>query len=90
MKKHIFYYIIFITLFIGCNKKDNIKKNNQAKISSKNTVNDPDCVEFVALWPASDIAEKLGKDKKWVFLNYTVDLWDNPPSIKKGTSIPIF
>ena len=23
----------------------------------------PDCVEFVALWSASDIAEKLGKDK---------------------------
>tara|TARA_B100000945_G_C20199824_1_gene510909 strand:+ start:257 stop:643 length:387 start_codon:yes stop_codon:yes gene_type:complete len=76
-----------ITLFIGCNKKDNIKKNNKAKISSKNTVNDPDCVEFVALWPAGDIAEKLGKDKKWIFLNYTVDLWDKPPSIKKGNIV---
>ena len=37
---------------------------------------DPDCVEFVALQAAADIAERIGRDKKWVFLNYTVDLWD--------------
>ena len=48
---------------------------------------DPDCVEFVALWAAGDIAEKLGKDKKWVFLNYTVDLWDVPPTYKSGDII---
>ena len=48
---------------------------------------DPDCVEFVALWAAGDIAEKLGKDKKWVFLNYTVDLWDMPPTYKIGDII---
>ena len=39
-----------------------------------------DCVEYIALWPAGDIAEQLGKDKKWVFLNYTVSLWDTPPT----------
>ena len=48
---------------------------------------DPDCVEFVALWAAGDIAEKLGKNKKWVFLNYTVDLWDVPPTYENGNII---
>ena len=48
---------------------------------------DSDCVEFVALWAAGDIAEKLGKDKKWVFLNYTVDLWDVSPTYKNGNII---
>ena len=48
---------------------------------------DPDCVEFVALWAAGDIAEKLGKDKKWVFLHYTVDLWDMPPTYASGKII---
>ena len=48
---------------------------------------DPDCVEFVALWAAGDISEKLGKDKKWVFLNYTVDLWDVPPTYESGNII---
>ena len=48
---------------------------------------DPDCVEFVALWASGDIAEQLGKDKKWVFLNYTVDLWDIPPSDGAGNIV---
>lgn len=43
-----------------------------------------DCVDFVALWSASDISARIGKDKKWVFLNYTVDLWSLPPSEKDG------
>ena len=51
----------------------------------KNT--DPDCVEFVALWAAGDIAERIGKDKKWVFLNYTVDLWDAAPKESEGNIV---
>ena len=38
------------------------------------------CVDYVALWSASDIAKELDMDKKWVFLNYTIDIWDIPPS----------
>ena len=38
---------------------------------------DTNCVKFVALWSSSEIAEKLGKSKKWVFLNYTVDVLKN-------------
>ena len=48
---------------------------------------DPDCVEYVALWAAGDIAKRLGKDKKWVFLNYTVDLWDAPPADGEGDTV---
>ena len=38
------------------------------------------CVDFVALWSAEDISQKIDRDKKWVFLNYTVDIWDTPPA----------
>jgi len=48
---------------------------------------DPDCVEFVALWAAGDIAERIGKNKKWVFLNYTVDMWGDPPAINEGNVV---
>ena len=48
---------------------------------------DPDCVEYVALWAAGDIAERIGKDRKWVFLNYTVDLWDDPPAEGEGNTV---
>ena len=41
---------------------------------------DDGCVDFVALWPASDIAEQTGMSKRWVFRNYTVEIWDIPPS----------
>ena len=47
----------------------------------------PDCVDFIALWSAGDMAEKLGKDKKWVFLNYTIDLWDIPPADGDGNTV---
>ena len=48
---------------------------------------DPDCVEYVALWAAGDIAERIGKDRKWVFLNYTVDLWDTPSADGEGNAV---
>ena len=50
-------------------------------------IDDPNCVEFVALWSSGDIAESIGKDKKWVFLNYTIDLWDNPPTYIDGNVV---
>ncbi len=73
-------------------------KNNQTPISDNQNrdllssmpleqtavYDDPDCVEFVALWSAGDIADRIGKDKKWVFLNYTVDLYDAPPTYSSG------
>ena len=81
-------HMVFILIIIsGCTqekKKENssIKNDVQAQMNQN-----PDCVEFIALWAASDIAERIGKDKKWVFLNYTVELWDTPPTQGSGNSV---
>ena len=77
--------VIFLT---GCNKDAKTDKLDVDQPKPTVTENaDPDCVEFVALWAAGDIAERIGKDKKWVFLNYTVDLWDIPPAESEGNVV---
>ena len=81
--------VLFIILIFMCGCSRN-QDEDQSVIETKEQIvinNDPSCVEFIALWSAGDIAEKIGKDKKWIFLNYTVDLWDAPPSYKKGNII---
>ena len=84
--------IIVITLIAliceSCNKEAKTEKSDTKQntpVVAKNT--DPDCVEFVALWSAGDISKRIGKDKKWVFLNYTVDLWDITPAESKGNVV---
>ncbi len=87
-KKIIFMISLLILslLFLGCESKvENANKVYKVEVKKENY--DPDCVEFVALWPAGDIAKKIGKDKKWVFLNYRVDIWDTPPSEQKGSVV---
>ena len=75
-------------LFIGCNKDLKTQETSAVeKIPAVAENFDPDCVEYVALWAAGDIAERIGKDKKWVFLNYTVDLWDTPPADGEGNIV---
>ena len=75
-------------LFTGCNQDAKTEKSDTRQKTLPVVENaDADCVEFVALRAASDIAEKLGKDKKWVFLNYTVDLWDIPPADGVGNIV---
>ena len=72
-------------IFIGCNKDIKTQKTSTVEKASAVAENvDPDCVEYVALWAAGDISERIGKDKKWVFLNYTVDLWDAPSAEGEG------
>ena len=86
--KQIIGFTLITFLCIGCNNETKTSRNNTKESTSildENT--DPDCVEFVALWSAGDIAEILGKDRKWVFLNYTVDLWDIPPADGDGNTI---
>jgi len=77
----IYLSILLLIIFIcGCTKD---KKTDQPSVSQEKQMvvnDDPDCVEFVALWSAGEIAKKIGKDKKWVFLNYTVNLWNTPPT----------
>ena len=80
--------ILIAFLCIGCNnetKTGRIDTKEPTPAIAENT--DSDCVEFVALWSSGDIAEMLGKDRKWVFLNYTVDLWDIPPSDGEGATV---
>ena len=72
-----FLLIIFIC---GCTKDKKIDQPSVSQGKQMVVNDDPDCVEFVALWSAGEIAKKIGKDKKWVFLNYTVNLWDTPPT----------
>ena len=83
--------LILLIFIISCTKseKPNSKPNNTAGESQPqyNEVSNEECVDFVALWSAEDISKKIGKDKKWVFLNYTVDIWDIPPSEGSGNSI---
>jgi hypothetical protein len=75
-------------LFIGCNKDLKTQETSAVeKIPAVAENVDPDCVEYVALWAAGDIAERIGKDRKWVFLNYTVDLWDTPPADGEGNIV---
>ena len=75
-------------LFIGCNKDMKTQETNAIEKAPAVAENvDPDCVEYVALWAAGDIAERIGKDKKWVFLNYTVDLWDVPLAERVGKTV---
>jgi|GEM_PF-1047940 hypothetical protein len=80
--------VLISILLIGCSEKVQTKKTDtklQTPVVAENI--DPDCVEYVALWAAGDIAERIGKDKKWVFLNYTVDLWDTPPAEGEGSTV---
>ena len=87
--KNVYRLHILIVLFVivGCNTDKKIeKKSINPKVEKVHSSN-PDCVEFVALWSAGDMAEKLGKNKKWVFLNYTITLWDIPPVEGKGNSV---
>jgi hypothetical protein len=82
------FSVCTIVIFIGCNKDTKTQESNSVeKVSAVAENVDPDCVEYVALWAAGDIAERIGKDKKWVFLNYTVDLWDTPPAEGEGSTV---
>ena len=75
-------------LSIGCNKVLRTQETSTVEKAPAVVENvDPDCVEYVALWAAGDIAERIGKDRKWVFLNYTVDLWDVPPIEGEGNTV---
>ena len=77
-----------VVIFIGCNKDLKTQETSTVEKAPAVVENvDPDCVEYVALWAAGDISERLGKDKKWVFLNYTVDLWDTPPAEGEGNTV---
>ena len=76
--KQIIGLALIIVLFEGC--------NNETK-TGKNDTKEQTLTVAEALWSSGDIAERIGKDRKWVFLNYTVDLWDAPPVDGEGTAV---
>ena len=79
-------YLISSTIFLGCeSKQENLPKVDKVGVEKEN--NDPDCVEYVALWSAGEVAAKIGKDRKWVFLNYTVDVWKYETSSENNSKI---
>tara|TARA_B100000945_G_C20413188_1_gene613731 strand:+ start:1432 stop:1890 length:459 start_codon:yes stop_codon:yes gene_type:complete len=74
-------------LFNNCEGEQNNKNKSKQdldldKINSKveDQYNDG-CIDYIALWSASDISKTIGKSKKWVFLNYKVDIFDIKPSL---------
>ena len=82
------FLVCIAVIFIGCNKDLKTQETSSVEKAPAVAENvDPDCVEYVALWAAGDIAERIGKDRKWVFLNYTVDLWDVPPAEGEGNTV---
>ena len=82
------FSVCTVVVFIGCNKDLKTQETSTVEKASAVAENvDPDCVEYVALWAAGDISERIGKDKKWVFLNYTVDLWDTPLEEGEGNTV---
>ena len=86
--KQLIVFTLIALLFESCNKEAKTEKSDTQHHTTTVAENtDPDCVEFVALWSAGDIAERIGQDKKWVFLNYTVDLWDIPPAESEGNVV---
>ena len=81
--------LILLISTISCTKSDtpSVEKSNPTvkKMEPEyNQLPSDECIEYVALWSAGEISEQIGKDKKWVFLNYTVDIWDIPPEEGKG------
>ena len=48
---------------------------------------DTNCVKFVALWDSETISQKIKKSKRWVFRNYTVDVWDRNTSSNKKNKV---
>jgi len=82
--KYLHSTLLIIFIFVSCTKSDSSNSNKSVinKIDSNYKDNssqvNEECVEYVALWSAGEISEQIGKDKKWVFINYTVDIWDKP------------
>ena len=82
------FLVVISANFIGCNK--DVKTEEPTSVVKTPVVvenTNPDCVEFVALWSAGEIAQQIGKTKKWVFLNYTVSIWDSPNDEVDGNKV---
>ena len=59
------------------------KKREREKLGSVNLRADEETNQY------EKEIKKIGKDRKWVFLNYTVDLWDIPPTQGEGNIVGV-
>ena len=69
--------IFLICLLFSCNKSE-IKEKKINKKNNISEINNTDCVDYIALYSTTEISQEIGKSKKWVMLNYTVDIFDSP------------
>ena len=62
--------------------------NEDGSISKEDFLDiDTNCVKHIALWSSQEIADQIGRTKKWVFLNYTVDIWQNETYSENNSKI---
>ena len=54
---------------------------------SKNSTKDSDCVEFVELLSANEVAMEMGKTVSWVLANWRINLWEKPSTSGKGRKV---
>jgi len=71
----------------GGNEEARYKSFNFSLEFMQKHLQEDQCTDFIALWPAADISKQTGMDKKWVFRNYTVEIWNIPPSDPRPGSV---
>ena len=48
---------------------------------------DSDCVEFVELLSANEVAMEMGETVSWVLANWRINLWEKPSTSGKGRKV---
>lgn len=73
--------VISITMyFISDNRKVSGRYPKRTIAIQNVTPPVSDCVEFVSLVPAAEVAKEVGKSEYWVLGNYPINLWEKPSS----------
>ena len=81
-----FFFAILCLLAIGIIFINNYKNDVEPKIS-KNSTKDSDCVEFVELLSANEVAMEMGETVSWVLANWRINLWEKPSTSGKGRKV---
>ena len=80
------FYAILCLVAIGIIIISNYKNDVEPNIS-KNSTKDSNCVEFVALLSANEVATEMGKTVSWVLANWRINLWEKPSESGKGRKV---
>ena len=79
-------YAILCLVAIGIIFISNYNNDVESSIS-KNSTKDSNCVEFVALLSANEVATEMGKTVSWVLANWRINLWEKPSESGKGRKV---